>query len=79
MQKHPDRTFVHQQHLEKGIEKYKGAIDAPLLELLTRSDWKYTPYRFADQRILLVYEDRLFGILYKNETALHAHLEETSE
>lgn len=76
MQKHPDRTIVLQQHIDKGIEKYKGAIDSKLEKLLSLSDWKYTPYRFADQRILLVFESRLFGILYKNEAALHAHLEE---
>jgi predicted RNA-binding protein (virulence factor B family) len=79
MKNHPDRTFVHQRHIEKGIKAYGGKIDLPLQDLLKRSDWQYTPYRFRDNRILLVYENELFGILYKNERALHLHLEEEGQ
>ncbi|MBR9919981.1 MAG: hypothetical protein GYB31_04020 [Bacteroidetes bacterium] len=76
MPKHPDRTFVHEKHIEKGIEKYGGKIDQRLADLLARSEWSCTPYRFNDRRILLVYNDGLFGVLYKDDAALNRHLEE---
>ena len=76
MKPHPDRTFVHNRHLQKGIDRYEGKPDTALQAILDRSDWQYTAYRFNDDRILLVYENELFGILYKNEAALHQHLEE---
>ena len=72
------RTFVHQRHIKKGLEKYEGKLDEALHRVLQSSDWNYTPYLFKDGRILLVYENELYGLLYENKAALFQHMEEES-
>ncbi|MFT5833524.1 MAG: hypothetical protein ACI97N_001152 [Cognaticolwellia sp.] len=69
-------TLVQKKHIEKGIEKYKGTPDARIQRYIDESPLVYTAYRFEDNRILLVYDNNLYALLYKNEDVLMEELEE---
>ena len=61
---------VAQGHIEKGIAKYQGVIDAQLTSLIKSAGLQYTPYRFNDGRILLVMPNNLGGFLYDDRVAM---------
>jgi hypothetical protein len=61
---------VAQGHIEKGISKYNGIIDAQLTSLIKSAGLQYTPYLFNDGRILLVMPNNLGGFLYDSREAM---------
>ena len=69
---------VAQGHIEKGIAKYQGVIDAQLTSLIKSAGLQYTPYLFNDGRILLVLPNNLGGFLYDDREAMFAALSLTS-
>jgi len=42
---------------------------------LDNINWNYTAYLFNDNRVLLVYPDRSFGILYAEAEILYKEME----
>ncbi len=70
------KILVFSKHIELGIAKYKGQKDERIQRYIDNSPLVYTVYRFADERILLVYENNLYALLYANEQVLMAELEE---
>lgn len=70
------KTLVQAKHIDKGIETYKGALSPIIQKHLDNINWKYTAYQFKDGRILLVYPDKSFGILYRDEEALYKEMEQ---
>jgi hypothetical protein len=67
--------LVQNQHIDKGIERYKGELDERLQRYVDDSPLVYTVYRFEDNRILLVYHHNLYALLYENERILLEELE----
>jgi hypothetical protein len=65
-------VMVAQGHIEKGIAKYQGVIDAQLTSLIKSAGLQYTPYQFNDGRILLVMPNDLGGLLYDSREAMFA-------
>ena len=61
---------VTQSHIEKGIAKYGGIIDAQLTSLIKSAGLQYTPYMFNDGRILLVLPNNLGGFLYDDREVM---------
>jgi hypothetical protein len=60
---------VASNHIEAGIKKYGGQVDAHLASLIKSAGLTYTPYLFTDGRILLVLPNNISAILYPdNET-----------
>ena len=59
--------LVQNKHIDKGIEKYKGKPDERIQGYIDESPLVYTAYRFEDNRILLVYDNNLYALLYDNE------------
>jgi hypothetical protein len=72
-----DIIVVKKEHIQAGIEKYKGVIDSELLELLSLSGLNAKPYLFADGRVLLVYQAQDHGILYASKKVLFDKLDLT--
>lgn len=62
------------KHIELGIKKYQGQIDARLNNLLRNAGCSYTPYIFNDGRILLVLPNSVGALLYPNETSVYEAL-----
>ena len=69
-------TLVQKKHIDKGIEKYKGKPDERIQRYIDESPLVYTAYRFEDNRILLVYDNNLYALLYDNESVLMRELDE---
>lgn len=65
-------------HVEKGITKYGGVIDAHLTSLIKSAGLQYTPYLFNDGRILLVLPNNLGAFLYADKDTLFEALSLTS-
>ena len=65
---------VAKHHIERGIEKYKGVVDEHLQGIITRSGYEYTPYLFADGRVLLVLPHNLSALLYPSKKVLFEKL-----
>jgi hypothetical protein len=61
---------VAESHIEKGIAKYHGVIDAQLTSPIKSAGSQYTPYLFKDGRILLVLPGGLGGFLYDDREAV---------
>lgn len=74
-----DKILVQGKHIQKGIEKYKGILDEHIQKYIDASPLVYTVYRFADQRLLLVYGEDLYALLYKNEAELLKELDNQFE
>lgn len=66
-----DVIKVSADHLEAGIKKYKGELDAHLANIIKCAGLQYTPYTFNDGRILLVLPNNLGGFLYRDEDTLY--------
>jgi hypothetical protein len=66
---------VAPNHIDAGIKKYSGIIDAHLVSLLKSAGLNYTPYQFADGRILLVLPNNLGGLLYASREVAYNTLE----
>ncbi len=77
--KQKGKTFVLQKHIEKGIEKYNGQIAPDIQKHLDNIGWNYIVYLFQDNRILLVYEDQSFGILYDSKDLLFQDMEQEEQ
>ena len=69
---------VSPDHIEKGITKYGGVIDAHLTSLIKSAGLQYIPYQFNDGRILLVLPNNLAAFLYDDKETLYASLSLTS-
>ena len=69
---------VAQGHIDKGIAKYGGVIDAQLTSLIKSAGLQYMPYLFNDGRILLVMPNNLGGFLYDDREAMLEALSLTS-
>lgn len=66
---------IQLQHIERGIEKYKGVKDANLNRFIGNAGLSYIAYTFIDGRILLVLPENMGGLLYPNAEAVYAILE----
>ena len=71
-----DKIMVLGKHVEPGLKKYKGRLDARIQRYIDESPLVYTAYRFEDNRILLVYENNLYAVLYRDEAVLMKELEQ---
>lgn len=71
-----DKQIVLGKHVERGLEKYKGKPDERIQRYIDESPLVYTAYRFEDNRVLLVYENNLYAVLYKNENILMNELDQ---
>jgi hypothetical protein len=74
-----DKILVQGKHIQKGIEKYNGILDERIQKYVDTSPLVYTVYKFEDQRILLVYGEDLYALLYKNEEILLKELDNQFE
>ena len=61
-----DKQFIFQRYIQKGIDRYNGVKDDEIQRHLDNADWKYTAYLFEDKRVLLVYHDDSYGVLYRD-------------
>ena len=71
------KTFpivVHKDHLQRGINKYNGRVDTHIQQLLVHAHIRATPYIFADGRVLLVYDQQSYGILYPTTASFYKRL-----
>lgn len=57
-------------HIEKGIAKYGGVVDAQLNSLIKAAGLQYTPYLFNDGRVLLVLPNSLGAFLYDDRDTM---------
>lgn len=62
------------QFIERGIEKYKGVVDEYLLAQLKRASMDLIPYKFADNRYLLVEPNANIGLLYPDIESVYERL-----
>lgn len=74
-----DKILVQGKHIRPGIERYKGVLDEKIQKYIDASPLVYTVYRFEDQRLLLVYGEDLYALLYKSEAALLSELDNQFE
>ena len=58
------------EHINIGIQKYRGVVDLQLSSLIKEAKLNYVPYRFQDGRILLVLPNNIGGFLYQDKEAL---------
>ncbi len=58
---------VKSDHIQPGIEKYKGKIDTELQRHLTNAKLDYIPYLFEDGRVLMVFEVMNTAFLYPSK------------
>lgn len=65
---------VKPEHIQPGIERYKGVVDSHLTSILNNAGYEYTAYRFADNRILLVLPNEFAAFLYRNEEVMFQRL-----
>ena len=70
MEKSKSVVSVAPAHIDKGVAKYGGVIDAQLTSLLKAAGLQFTPYIFNDGRILLVMPNNLGGFLYSDREAM---------
>ncbi len=66
-----DKQFIFERYIQKGIDRYKGVENKEIQRHLDNADWKFTAYLFEDQRVLLVYHDGSYGVLYRNAAYLY--------
>ena len=69
---------ISPDHIEKGIAKYGGTVDAHLTSLIKSAGLQYKPYLFNDGRILLVLPNNLGAFLYADKDVLFDALSLTS-
>ncbi len=61
---------VKAEHIQPGIEKYKGKLDSELARHLKNAQLDYMPYVFEDGRVLMVLEVMNTGFLYPSKQAV---------
>lgn len=61
---------VKQEHIQPGIEKYKGKIDTVLQRHLKNAQLEYVPYVFEDGRVMVVYEAMQMAFLYPSKQSI---------
>lgn len=61
---------VRKEHIEKGIDKYKGVRQADIEQLFAQGKLEAKVYRFEDGRMLVHYAVIDNALLYPNEEAL---------
>ncbi|MBS1683212.1 MAG: hypothetical protein JSS76_00545 [Bacteroidetes bacterium] len=61
-------------HIEPGIKKYKGEIDAALHNIMKSAGLSFTPYLFNDGRVLLVLPNNTAAFLYASKEVLYETL-----
>ncbi len=61
---------VKKEHIQPGIEKYKGEIDPALQRHLKNADLDYMPYVFEDGRVMMVLEVMQVAFLYPSKQAV---------
>lgn len=66
---------IAKEHIEPGIKKYRGEIDAHIASLLKAAKLAYTPYLFADGRVLLVLPNNAAAFLYESKDVLFQTLQ----
>ncbi len=76
MKKKIPKTLVQAKHIEKGIEKYQGKPNPVIKKHLDNINWNYTPYLFSDGRVMLVYPDNSFAILYSSTESLYQDMDQ---
>lgn len=65
---------VKAEHIQLGIEKYKGKFDESLARHLKNAQLEYIPYVFEDGRVLMVLEIMNTGFLYPSKQAVYETL-----
>ena len=68
--KNKDVVTIDPIHIEAGIKKYEGKVDAHLESLIQSAGLQYKPYVFKDGRVLLVLPNNVAAILYASEEVL---------
>jgi len=61
---------VAQKHIEPGIEKYGGKIDAHLQSLINNAGLAYSAYILRDGRVMLVMPHNISALLYPDKETL---------
>ncbi len=61
---------IRKEHIQKGIDKYKGVRQEEIEKLLARGNLNAKVYRFEDDRILVQYLTFDNALLYPNEETL---------
>ncbi len=64
------------KHIQKGIDHYQGRPCTIVQKHLDNLGWKYTAYRFKDERILIVFTSEMYALLYNNQDDLYADMSE---
>jgi len=62
------------KHIQKGIDRYQGQPCPTVQKHLDNIGWNYTAYRFQDDRILIVFTSKMYALLYENQEALYADM-----
>jgi hypothetical protein len=63
-------VVIDPMHIEVGIKKYEGTVDAHIESLIQSAGLQYKPYVFKDGRVLLVLPNKVAAILYASEEVL---------
>ena len=66
---------IQLQHIERGIEKYKGVKDVELNRFIANAGLSYVAYTFLDGRVLLILPDEMGGLLYGSKEDVYDILE----
>ncbi|MEZ5007945.1 MAG: hypothetical protein R2728_12750 [Chitinophagales bacterium] len=61
---------VKSEHIQPGIEKYKGKVDEDLQRHLKNAKLEYIPYVFEDGRVMMVLEMMNTAFLYPSKKAV---------
>jgi len=64
------------KHIQKGIDHYKGQPCPVVQKHLDNIGWKYKAYRFQDDRILLVFTNEMYALLYPDQEELYLEMNE---
>lgn len=64
-------VVVAAKHIEPGIKKYNGTLDAHLKALFEREGFQYEPYVFEDGRVLVVIPSSSSALLYPDIETLY--------
>lgn len=64
------------KHIQAGIDRYKGTPCPIVQKHLDNIGWNYTAFRFQDNRILIVFTNEMYALLYKNQEELYDDMSE---
>lgn len=65
---------VKSEHIQAGIQKYKGKIDVELQRHLKNARLEYIPYVFEDGRVMMVLEIMNTAFLYPSKKVVYQTL-----